>query len=40
MFGSIKMNSGAIALLVWFVWVNVNAAIRTLVCTKQVGRDR
>ncbi len=31
MFGSIKPNSGAIALLVRFIWVSVNAAIRTMV---------
>ncbi len=40
MFGSIKTNSGAIALLVRFDWVSVNAAIRTLVRTKQADRDR
>ncbi len=35
MFGSIKTNTGVIALLVRFIWVSVNAAIRTLVRTKQ-----
>ncbi len=39
MFGSIKINSGLIALLVRFIWVSVNAAIRTLVRTKQEDRD-
>ncbi len=33
--GSIKTNSGAIALVVRFVWVSVNAAIRTMVRTKR-----
>ncbi len=40
MFGSIKTNSGAIALLVRFIRVSVNAAIIILVHTKQAGRDR
>ncbi len=30
-FGSINTNSGAIALLMWFIWISVNTAIQTLV---------
>ncbi len=29
-FGSIKINSGAIALLVWFIYINANADILQL----------
>jgi len=39
MFGSIKTISGAIALLVWFIWISVNGTIQTLVSTKQVDLD-
>ncbi len=39
MFGSIKMLSGLIALLVRIIWVSVNTAIQTLVRTKQEDRD-
>ncbi len=39
MFDLIKMNCGAIGLLVRFIWVSVNAAIRTLMHTKQAGRE-
>lgn len=33
-FGSVKINSGAVALLEQFIWISVNAAIQTLVRTK------
>lgn len=38
-FGLIKMNCGATALFVWFIWISVNAAFWTLVRNKQVYRD-
>ena len=37
-FVSIKIDSGAIALLETFIWTSVNAVIRTLVRTKQADR--
>lgn len=40
MFGSIKMNPGAIVLLVQFIKrISLNAAIWALVRTEQAGRD-
>ncbi len=39
MFDLIKTNSGAIGLLVRFIWISVNAAIWTLMHTKQADRE-
>lgn len=33
-----KMNSGAVALLVWLTWISLNAAIQTRMCTYHVLR--
>lgn len=30
-FGSIKTNFGAIAMLEWFIWISLNAAIQNMV---------